>query len=312
LQPFISLYSIADHSKALLYALNDGGLLSNVGGGYNLRVIFRRALNFLEKLGYPFDIECVIEEHAKYLNKLEPELTENLDHINEILDIEKKKYKETRSRMKSTLDLLIKNKIELTDDKLVELYDSQGVTPELLQETAEKFGVEIKIPADFYSKVTEKHLQEKKGKEEEKIDVSCFPKTRKLYYDDEKLFVFKARVLKIDGEDVVLDQTSFYPRGGGQEPDLGFISKCKVYDVEPVENVIFHKVKKPNFKIGDIVECRVDIKRREQIIKHHTATHLVNMAARKILGNHIWQAGSKKDIDKAHLDVTHYENLTGE
>lgn len=312
LRPFISLYSIADHSKALLYALNDGGLPSNVGGGYNLRVIFRRALNFLEKLGYPFDIEWVIEEHAKYLKKLEPELTENIDHINEILDIEKKKYRETRSRMKNTLESLIKNKVELTDEKLVDLYDSQGVTPELLQETAEKSGVEIKIPADFYSKVTEKHLQEKRGKEEEKIDVSCFPKTRKLYYDDEKMYSFKARVLRVEGEEVVLDQTAFYPRGGGQEPDFGSINNCEVYDVEPIENVIFHKVKSPKFKSGDIVEGRIDSKRREQIKKHHTATHLVNMAARKILGNHVWQAGSKKDIDKAHLDITHYENLTDE
>lgn len=311
IQPLVDLYSIADHSKALLYALNDGGLPSNVGGGYNLRVIFRRALNFLEKLGYPFDIEWVIEEHAKYLKKLEPELTENLDHINEILEIEKKKYKETKSRMKSTLDILIKNKTELNDEKLVELYDSQGITPELLQETAEESGVEIKIPADFYSKVTEKHLQEKRGKEDKK-DVSCFPKTRKLYYEDEKMYSFKARVLKVDGEEVVLDQTAFYPRGGGQEPDLGLISNCEVYDVEPIDNVIFHKVKNPNFKVGDIVEGKIDIKRREQIKKHHTATHLVNMAARKILGNHVWQAGSKKDIDKAHLDITHYENLTEE
>ena len=125
IQPLVFLYSIADHSKALLYALSDGGLLSNVGGGYNLRVVFRRALNFLEKLNYPFDIEWVIEEHAKYLKTLDPDLIENLDHINEILDIEKKKYKETKSKMKSNLESLIRNKAELTDEKLIELYDSK-------------------------------------------------------------------------------------------------------------------------------------------------------------------------------------------
>jgi len=312
IQSLVALYSIADHSKALLYALSDGGLSSNVGGGYNLRVIFRRALNFLEKLNYPFDIEWVVEEHAKYLKKIEPELTENLDHINEILDIEKKKYKETRSRMKSTLETLIESKTELNDEKLIELYDSQGVTPELLQETAEKYKMKIKIPADFYTKVTEKHLQEKRGKEEEKVDVSGLTKTKKLYYDNEKLYEFKAKVLRIDGENVILDQTAFYPRGGGQEPDLGSINNCEVYDVEPYDNVIFHRTKNPNFKIGDVVNCRVDSKRREQIKKHHTSTHLINMSARILLGNHIWQAGSNKDIDKAHLDLTHYENLTEE
>lgn len=308
----IFLYSIADHSKALLYALSDGGLPSNVGGGYNLRVVFRRALNFLEKLNYPFDIEWVVEEHAKYLRKLDPELIEALDHVNEILDIERKKYKETRSKMKSTLESLIENKAVLNDEKLIELYDSQGITPELLQETAEKFNVKIKMPDDFYSRVTEKHLQEKTGKEERKIDVTGLPKTKKLYYDNEKLFEFKAKVLKIDGEDVVLDQTAFYPRGGGQEPDHGFINDCEVYDIEPFDEIIFHRVKNPNFKVGDTVIGKINSKRREQIVKHHTATHLINMSARELLGNHIWQAGSKKDVDKAHLDLTHYENLTEE
>ncbi|OGI12254.1 alanine--tRNA ligase [Candidatus Micrarchaeota archaeon RBG_16_36_9] len=312
IQPLVALYSIADHSKALLYALSDGGLPSNVGGGYNLRVIFRRALNFLEKLNYPFDIEWVIEEHAKYLKKIEPELMENLGHVNQILDIEKKKYKETKSKMKSTLESLIENKTELNDEKLIELYDSQGITPEILQETADKYDVKVKIPADFYAKVTEKHLQEKRGKEEEKVDVSGTPKTKKLYYDNEKLYEFKAKVLKVECENIVLDQTLFYPRGGGQEPDHGSINDCEVYDVEPYDNVIFHRVKNPNFKVGDIVVGKIDSKRREQIVKHHTATHLVNMSARILLGNHVWQAGSKKDVDKAHLDITHYENLTEE
>lgn len=310
IKPFIFLYSIADHSKALLYALSDGGLPSNVGGGYNLRVILRRALNFIEKLNFPFDIEWVIEEHAKYLKKMDPELVEKLDHINEILDIEKKKYKETKSRMKGVLETLIKSKTKFTEDKLVELYDSHGITPEILQEAAEENNIKIEIPADFYAKVTEKHLQEKKVKK--KIDVSDLPKTKKLYYENEKLFEFKAKVLKIEGENVILDQTAFYPRGGGQEPDFGFINKCKVYDVEPIDNVIFHKVENPDFKAGDIVSCKINLERREQIKKHHTATHLVNMSARRLLGEHIWQAGSKKDVDKAHLDVTHYENLTDE
>lgn len=88
--PLEKIYAIADHSKALLYALSDGGLPSNVGGGYNLRVILRRALNFIEQLDSNFEIEWVIEEHAKYLKKLNPELVENLDHVNKIIDSEKR------------------------------------------------------------------------------------------------------------------------------------------------------------------------------------------------------------------------------
>jgi alanyl-tRNA synthetase len=71
-----------------------------------------------------------------------------------------------------------------------------------------------------------------------------------------------------------------------------------------------HKVKDPDFAAGHNVDCKVDSKRRIQIVKHHTATHLINGAARQILGYHVWQAGSKKDADKAHLDITHYDTLS--
>jgi alanyl-tRNA synthetase len=304
--PMEKLYAIADHSKTLLFALSDGGLPSNVGGGYNLRVVLRRALNFIEHLGSPFSIEEIIEEQAKYLKPMNPELIENLNHINKILDSERKKYKETKERVKGIVESLAKEKI--TEEKLIELYDSQGINPELIAEVNNK----IKIPSDFYAKVTEKHLQEKEGKEEKKMDVTGIAKTKKLYYENEKLFEFKAKVLKIEGEDVVLDQTAFYPRGGGQEPDIGFINDSEVYDVEPYGDVIFHRVKNPDFKVGDTVIGNVNVDRREQIKKHHTSTHLINMATRELLGNHIWQAGSKKDIDKAHLDLTHYESLTEE
>jgi alanyl-tRNA synthetase len=300
------IYAIADHSRTLLFALSDGGLPSNVGGGYNLRVILRRALNFIEQLNSPFSIEEIIAEQAKYLKKMNPELIENLEHINKILDSEKKKYKETKERVKGIVESLADTNI--TEEKLIELYDSNGINPELIAEVNNK----IKIPSDFYAKVTEKHLEEKPKIEKEKIDVSGLPETKKLYYENEKLFEFKAKVLKIEGEEVVLNQTAFYPRGGGQEPDLGFIDNCEVYDVEPIGDVIFHKVKNPRFKIGSTVNCKVDSKRREQIKKHHTSTHLINMTARILLGNHIWQAGSKKDVDKAHLDLTHYEPLTEE
>jgi len=310
--PLEKIYAIADHSRALLFALSDGGLPSNVGGGYNLRVILRRALNFIEQLNHPFDIEWIIEEQAKYLKEMNPELIENLEHINKILDSEKRKYKETKEKVKNTVEILIKNKTDITEEKLIELYDSHGISPELLEEAYKKQELKLKIPEDFYAKVTEKHLQEKPKIEKKLLEVSKLPDTKKLYYENEKLFDFKAKVLKVDGDLVVLDQTVFYPRSGGAEPDLGTVNGYRVYDVESEGNVIIHKIENHNLKVGDIANCKVDSKRREQIKKHHTATHIINGSARKLLGNHVWQAGSKKDIDKAHLDITHYEPLTEE
>ena len=128
--PMEKIYAIADHSRTLLFALSDGGLPSNVGGGYNLRVVLRRALNFIEQLNSPFDIEWLIEEQAKYLKGMNPELEESLEHINKILDSEKKKYKETKERVKGIVKGLAKT--EITEEKMIELYDSQGINPELL------------------------------------------------------------------------------------------------------------------------------------------------------------------------------------
>jgi alanyl-tRNA synthetase len=310
IDPLHFIYAIADHSRTLLYAINDGGIPSNVGGGYNLRVILRRSLNFLEKLDYPFELFWVVEEQSKLLKDMNPELSEKLDHIQNILELEKKRYKETKGRIKDVIQTLIERKTKFDDQRIIELYDSHGVTPEILEEVAEKNDLKIDIPSDFYSRVTERHLQ-KKTKETKKVTVVLdVEKTKKLYYDDEGKLDFKSKVLKVDKENVILDQTAFYPRSGGQEPDFGEIDGSKVYNVEIFDDVIVHKIEKHGLKIGQTVSGKIDSNRRKQIRMHHTATHLINSVVRDVLGDHVWQAGAKKDIDKAHLDITHYMNLS--
>jgi alanyl-tRNA synthetase len=118
--------------------------------------------------------------------------------------------------------------------------------------------------------------------------------------------------LKVAGNFVVLDQTAFYPTSGGQEHDTGYINGCKVVDVIKLHSVIIHKIEPCNVKEGQIVECKVDKKRREILKKHHTAIHIVNGAARKILGFHVHQHGAEKTEEKARIDITHFESLTEE
>jgi len=308
IEPMQAIYAIVDHARALTFALTDGGIPSNLGGGYNLRVILRRALSFIDKYNFPFDLIWVTEKVAKYFKPLHPELIENIGKINEILNIEEKRYEQTRQRVGRLVESLVKTKTEFTEQKLIELYDSQGITPELIQETVKERDLTIEIPADFYAKVTERHMLEKPEKEK-KIDIKGLPETKKLFH--EKIYEFDAKVLKIiDNKFVILDKTAFYPRGGGQEPDFGLIESCKVFDAESYDGIIAHSVENPNFKQDQIVKCKIDLSRRKQITQHHSATHIINAASRQVLGAHIWQAGSKKDIDKAHLDVTHYQALT--
>ncbi|MBU3958061.1 MAG: hypothetical protein KKB25_03220, partial [Nanoarchaeota archaeon] len=239
--------------------------------------------------------------------------------IGEILDFEKKKYAETKAKSRKLVSSLSAN--QMTEEKLIELYDSHGISPDLIAEQ-----LKIKVPENFYKKVSEKHEHKNEYGMMEKISkptakyfkiqpefVAGLHETKKLYYENENLYEFTAKVLKIYNDMIILDQTAFYPRGGGAEPDLGTINGFRVYSVEKGENnVIIHYVENHNLKAGETVKGKLDRERREAIKIHHTAVHVINLAAREVLGNHIWQAGSYKDAEKARLDITHYETPSEE
>ncbi len=307
-----ALYSVAEHSRALLVALSDGALPSNVGGGYNLRAILRRALSFIDKYQWKIYLPDVCNWHADYLKPLFPELSENLDEVTKILEVEKSKYEATKQKTHSMISKLVKE--EIGDKKLLLLYDSYGITPEIVREESLKFGKKINVPEDFYARVAElheRHEQEHATKKEEKLDLSDVPETKALYYFDYAKTKFKARIVKIIDNKVILNETYFYPTSGGQIHDLGKIEGNDVIDVFKQGSIIIHVLKeKPKFIEGGEVECEIDLERRSQLAKHHTSTHIINAAARKVLGNHINQAGAKKDIDKATIDLTHYQSIT--
>jgi alanyl-tRNA synthetase len=172
----------------------------------------------------------------------------------------------------------------------------------------------LDIPENFYTRVSELHEKSEQvhaTQREEKLALDNVPETAALYFDDYKKTEFSAKVLKIIGNNVVLDRTIFYPTSGGQLHDLGTISDDEVVDVFKQGNVIVHVMKeKPGFKEGETVKGKIDFERRMQLSQHHTETHIINAAARKVLGNHINQAGAKKTVEKAHLDVTHYQSIT--
>jgi len=307
-----ALYSVAEHSRALLVALSDGALPSNVGGGYNLRVILRRALSFIDKFGWNIYLPDVCRWHAEYLKPLFPELSNNLGEVEKILEVERMKYEATKQKTRSMISKLMHEDID--EKRLLVLYDSYGITPEVVKEEADKLNRKISVPDNFYAMVAglhEKKEQEHSTKREEKLDLQNVPDTKTPYFEDYKKDKFDAKVLRIIDNKIILDETYFYPTSGGQLHDLGKIKGIEVVDVFKQGKVVVHVLKeKPNFKEGDKVHGEIDLARRIQLAKHHTSTHIVNAAARKILGNHINQAGAKKDIDKATIDLTHYQNIT--
>ncbi len=312
--PLSAIYSIGEHTRSLLVALSDGALPSNVGGGYNLRVILRRALAFIDKYKWDINLPDIAREHAKYLKPLFPELSENLDAVEKIFDVEKNKYEATKQKSTQIIEKMSGQ--DVTEKELLQLYDSQGISPEIIKDEAAKKGKVVHIPEDFYTKVTE--MQEKKEQihateKEEKLPLEGLPDTEAMYFDDYSNTEFEAKVLKAIGNYIILDRTIFYPTSGGQLHDLGTLDGEKVVDVFKQGAMIIHEMKKePVFDEGAVVKGKIDTKRRKQLAQHHTATHIVNAAAKRILGNHINQAGAKKTEDKAHLDVTHYESISDE
>ncbi|MCK4237892.1 MAG: alanine--tRNA ligase, partial [Candidatus Lokiarchaeota archaeon] len=313
--PMAGLYSIAEHARTLLFAINDGKLPSNVGGGYNLRVIFRRAVSFIDQFNWNIEIADVCEWHAEELRELFPEVSEHLDELRQILNVEKEKYYQT----KKNAGKIVKNEIkkgEISEETLLTLYDSNGINPDIVVEEAKKLGVKVKIPDDFYSRVVALHEKKEQvyaTQKEIDIDLSNIPKTQSLYFDNYEDYSNKARVLKIIDKYVILDKSVAYPTSGGQLHDIGTINGETFSDVIKEGKHVVHVMgDPPKFKEGDIVDIILDKNWRKQIAQHHTTTHIINAATREVLGAHINQAGAKKSQEKAHLDVTHFNAISDE
>ena len=306
IKPAAALYSVAEHSRALLFALADGKIPSNSGGGHNLRMIYRRAQDFIEKYDWDLEMTEVARWNAEELESMFPEHLESIDSIQEILEVEKRKYDKAREKAIE--------KLEDIDERpslegMVELYESHGVSPEMMEE----YGFEV--PEDFYTQVSEE--DESITEVEEDFDIEGLEETEKLYYNkrepyrqdgETEHFDFKASVEAIiDDEWIVLDRTMFYPQGGGQMHDVGKINGFQVEDVQKQSGVVLHRAPEHELEEGKRVKGVVNGEKRKQLSQHHSTTHMVNAAAREKLGEHIFQAGAKKDLEKGSLDITHYE-----
>ncbi|WP_148700137.1 alanine--tRNA ligase [Candidatus Nitrososphaera evergladensis] len=313
--PHEAVYTVADHVRTLLFAISDGALPSNVGGGYNLRVILRRALSILERLNWQgVKLEDVADMQIDYLRQMYPELEEHRQDVRTILGLESGRYSGSRERMNGIVSSLkAKKSGELAVSDLIRLYESDGITPDYLVEQ----GVIPSVPSTFYTKLAELHTSVAGGGAEKAKPVrglEGLPATELLYYKDESIREFDAKVLKIvDNKFVVLDRTAFYPRGGGQEPDTGEISGAKVVEVTKQADIVVHRIEDGGkLQEGQAVKGIVNGRRRDMVTKHHTATHVINSSARNNLGSWVWQNSAFKEENYGRLDITHHSALSKE
>ncbi len=308
--PAAHLYAIADHARTLLVALTDGLLPSNRGERHALRVMARRCFEFIDRYGWDITLQDVVRWQADEFGALYPELQEDVDDVIAIIDHEEAKYEQ----MKADAERLIADLDDVDIDTLIELYDSKGITPDMLM----RHGIDVDVPANFYQMVAERHDEDEEAAagDTDRIPTGA-GQTERLYRVDEYMQDFAAEVVDVavhDGDAyIVLDRTAFYPTSGGQEHDEGALDGIPVVDVIDQDGTILHRVAPDPGDIdlspGDTVEGEIDWDRRRTLMRHHTATHIINAAAREVLGGHVWQAGSHKSVEKARLDITHYEPL---
>jgi alanyl-tRNA synthetase len=331
MNPLSKIYAIPDHMNALCNMLGDGLVPSNAKEGYLARMMARRVMRMRDELGIKKKLSELGEHHLD-VNFDSSTTKQTREGILEILNIEEERYLETLRRGKNIVSTELKKHgadvTELPDEFYFQLNDSHGIPPELAVQIANSISDgEIKLRMGFNAEMAQRHAELAKVasriKEEEimKID-SRIVDTELLYYQHSSLLEFNAKVIHcapIEHENksithtLILDKTAFYPEGGGQETDYGEIIHPKgnsnVLDCQKQASHVIHFIDS-EIKVGTVVHGIVDYERRKQLMDHHTGVHIIGGAARKILGPHVFQAGSNVSEDYGRLDITHYERLT--
>ncbi|MHA1224380.1 MAG: alanine--tRNA ligase, partial [Candidatus Heimdallarchaeaceae archaeon] len=322
LGPQEAIYAISDHARTLSITIADGAIPSNVGGGYNLRVLLRRIVALKEIFNLEFSLPKLFDLQIEHLSVSYPRVKKHREDIHKIIDLEVKRYEETKKTGRRIVNQLLQKKKKFNFKTLVDLYQNNGINPLMVKELAKEKNIEVHVPDDFYLQIEEyfAEIKAKKDLEKEKkeIEIKTEHSTYPLYYDDVYKTKFEAKLLEIISRKyLILDKTLFYPTGGGQIHDTGTIEiankKYKVIDVFKKGSAIVHEIEgectvKPPIKVKGVI----DGQRRMNIMRHHTAVHVVNNAAREVLGQHVWQAGADKTEEKARLDITHYQSISFE
>lgn len=321
----VSLRIITDHARCVSFLISDGVIPGNEGRSYVLRMILRRALRHGKILGMelPF-LYKLVDTVVKHYGKAYPELVKNQDKIKDTIKKEEERFAKTLDRGYKLLDEFIADKKDIDGESAFKLYDTFGFPFELTKEIAEEQGLKVD-EAGF-----KKAMQEQKDRAKaatQKISVTGDIKYAKVeeevgstefigYLENETTAKILA-VIEGDGyTDIVLDKTPFYAECGGQTGDTGCIEnenlKAEVLTTFKVNKLFVHRAKVINgeITIGEKVNAKIDIARREEIRLHHSSAHLLQSALIKVLGDEVHQAGSQVEPDRMRFDFTFNRAMT--
>ncbi len=334
----VSMRVIADHARATTFLVGDGVLPSNEGRGYVLRRIMRRAIRHGKRLGLerPFlagICGAVIEE----MGGAYPETRENRAFIEQVALSEEESFRRTLDKGLSILEAEMARLAEAKEQIIpgqvaFQLYDTFGFPMDLTRTIAAERGLAVDEPGFDKHMAEQRARSEWKGSGEEaagdlyKRIATELGETKFLGYDtttaraEVKALIVNgaraARAVKGDRVEVITDATPFYGESGGQVGDVGTLTGPRgavaVADAQrPVPGLTAHagEVKEGELAVGDLVELAVDDARRDLVRANHSATHLLQYALRRRLGEHVKQAGSVVAPDYLRFDFSHFKPL---
>lgn len=332
---------IADHIRASVFLISDGVLPSNEGRGYILRKIIRRAFGVGSVAkGKVFEKEDIflhkiVSYVVETMKEAYPELSEKEEYIEKVIKIEEERFSTTlKNGTEMLFDEIKKLKNEngkkLSSEISFKLYDTFGFPFELTKLILNNNGIEVS-EEDFEKRLEEQVTRSQRSRvtisdmiKDDFID-EFFEKHGKTEFTGYEKFLDKGKILYVaksegmSGYEMIFDRTPFYAESGGQVSDTGKITagefEGRIVDVVKKKDIFIHQVEVVKGIIppeDTTVEMEIDIERRKDIQRNHTATHILHKVLREKLGTHVEQSGSLVESDKLRFDFSHYEAISKE
>lgn len=316
---------IADHIRAISFTIADGQLPSNTGAGYVIRRILRRAVRYYYSYldhKQPLLNQLVLELALQF-KYVFPELYEQAEFVTKVVKEEEEAFLRTLEKgLKRIDDIVSSSKTSIKGNEAFELYDTYGFPLDLTKLIAE----ENKLSVDEKGFEAEMQKQKSRSRAATAIDTEDWIVLKEgsnkfVGYDslEAKTEVLRYRKIKAKGKEsyqLVLATTPFYAESGGQVGDTGQLTigneQLVIIDTKKENDLIIHFTDKIPADLSGEVIAKVDAARRKKIVWHHSATHLLHAALRKVLGTHVAQKGSLVNDEHLRFDFSHFTKVTDE
>lgn len=324
----IAIRVVVDHVRAVAFAIADGQLPSNTGAGYVIRRILRRAIRY----GFTFldtkepFINKLVEVLANQMGEFFPEIKSQQQLVTNVIREEEVSFLRTLDQGLQLLDKVIleSNGNTVQGEKAFELYDTFGFPIDLTALILREKGYELD-EAGFNAAMQEQKNRSRAASEVSTEDWSILiPGNVETFvgYDHTENEVKITRIRKVDSKkdgilyQIVIDNTPFYPEGGGQVGDKGTLVSAnetiEIIDTKKENNLILHFTKQLPENVSASFVAKVNTDLRTSTSKNHSATHLMHQALRSILGTHVEQKGSLVNPERLRFDFSHFAKVTEE